>query len=136
MTSSAASGTTLYYKPSSSWVSIGGIHSVSHSFKSDTIETTNLSSTHRSYIKGIADLGEVSFDIDFDGDDTALVALRTACIAASGTAAANYKILFSDASMIIFNGIVTDFKEEAKENEVLSCSVTIKIASTVTFSEA
>jgi len=94
-----------------------------------TIDSTDLDSTWRTFIGGIKDGGECSFEIAYDPSDTAHQALETDIDGASKAVS----IAWSDSTTMTFSAIITSFSPSAALDDKLTCSVGMKITGAVTF---
>jgi predicted secreted protein len=122
-----------------SFLTIAEVKSISGpSLSRDTIDVTTHSSTGgvREFINGLADGGEVSFDVNFvPGAATHNNTTGMLSLWASGRRA-NFKIIFPTSPAVTwsFNGVLTAFEMSAPTDEVLGASVTIKVAGSPTLS--
>tara|TARA_R110000824_G_scaffold110918_1_gene259117 strand:- start:303 stop:695 length:393 start_codon:yes stop_codon:yes gene_type:complete len=94
-----------------------------------TIDTSNLDSTWRSFIGGIKDGGECTFEINYDPASTTHAAIETAM---DGTAD-NIKVLYSDTKFTTFDAVITSFSITAAMDSVVTASVGMKLASAIVF---
>lgn len=97
-----------------------------------TVETTHLSSTTREFLPTIPDGGEITFDIEYDSDDTShqiLTGLMTT------PAIAYWQVVMSDgtAANFSFAGILTGFEPGGfTVDDVVTASCSIKVTGDVT----
>ncbi len=125
---------------SEAFTSIGDVLSFSAPSESmDTIDVTAMDDTAKEFIpSGIVDGGEVTFDVNFAGNDAQHQSLRADLRA--GTAR-NFKILLNDSTgtktQFAFTGYVTKFDgAKAGIGEQYKASVTIKVTGLPTMTYA
>lgn len=95
------------------------------------IDVTDLSSTDREYLQGLADPGLVECSGFYDPTDSTHQQLRDRV--GSGTAD-NYKITYSDSSTEVFSARVQTFERGNAVDEAVPMSFSLKITGTITFS--
>lgn len=95
-----------------------------------TIDSTDMDSTWRTFIGGLKDGGEASFEIAYDpaGEST-----HAAIESAIDGAAKSIVVTWSDASTMSFSAIITGFSPSAQIDDKITASVNLKVTSTVTF---
>ena len=95
--------------------------------ETDDIETTNHDTTtkDRTFIGGLTDNGEV--DVTCQYDKTAYAAM----VALRGQPKA-FRIMFSDASGVGFNGFIKKHKTEVDMENLVTMSFTMKVSGVVT----
>lgn len=103
------------------------------SISRDTLETTSHdTSDYRTFIGGLADGGEVSFDIQFGPAVTTHIdtsGLLSKLVSSSlPTTTTNFRIVMPGSKRWNFAGIVTGFEMSAPIGDLLMASVTIKIS--------
>ena len=109
---------------------IGDVLSISPvSVSVATIDSTDLDSTWRTFIGGIKDGGECSFEIAYDPSGTDHQALETDIVGASKAVS----IAWSDSTTCTFSAIITSFSPTASLDDKLTCSIGMKITGAVTF---
>ena len=109
---------------------IGDVLSISPvSVSVATIDATDLDSTWRTFIGGIKDGGECSFQINLNPSDASHISLETDI---DGTAKA-VSIAWSDATTCSFSAIITSYAPSASIDSALTCSIGMKISGAVTF---
>ena len=121
-----ANGTTV----SVGGTAIGNLISVSPTSMSvATIDSTDMGSTWRTFIGGLKDGGECTFEIAYDPSLASHTALE------GYIDGDNYVILitWSDETTCTFNAIITSFSPSAAIDDKLTCSVGLKITGEVTF---
>ena len=126
MAAITANGTTV----SVSGTAIGNLISVSPtSLSVATIDSTDMGDTWRSFIGGLKDGGECSFEIAYDPSLASHTSLE------SYIDGGNHVILitWSDETTCTFNAIITSFAPSAALDDKLTCSVGLKITGAVTF---
>ena len=98
----------------------------------DSIETTNLSSTlgYRSYIQGLVTPGELTIACNLDPSATSHQALFTYLEDQAATVL-HWKLLFTDATFIKFQGVVTGAEVSNPIDGAITLSVTIQITGNV-----
>jgi len=94
-----------------------------------TIDSTDLDSTWRTFIGGIKDGGDCSFEIAYDPSDASHTALEADIDGGSK----DVSIAWSDATTCTFSAIITSFSPSAAIDDKLTCSVGMKITGAVTF---
>jgi|TARA_R100000084_G_scaffold74788_3_gene33660 predicted secreted protein len=109
---------------------IGDVLSISAvSVSVATIDSTDLDSTWRTFIGGIKDGGECSFEIAYDPSGADHQALETDIDGAVKAVS----IAWSDSTTCTFNAIITSFSPTASLDDKLTCSIGMKITGAVTF---
>jgi len=101
----------------------------------DTIETTSRDNAnlYKSYLAGMRDGGEVTFDLVYDPDlatHSAASAGGLVKLLQDGTLN-NFRLSFPDAApatTVTFAGIVTNFAPKAPMNDAFTADVTIKVS--------
>lgn len=101
----------------------------------DVIETTSRdnANAYKSFLAGLRDGGEVTFDIVYDPDLTTHSASSAGGLVKlqqDGTLN-NFKLTFPDsapATTVTFAGIVTAFNPKSPMNDALAADVTIKVS--------
>tara|TARA_Y100000310_G_scaffold278682_1_gene297317 strand:- start:2033 stop:2431 length:399 start_codon:yes stop_codon:yes gene_type:complete len=128
MAAITANGTTL---------SVGG--SVSDvlrisgpSVSAATIDTTSLGSVHRSFVGGIIDSGEMTFDISYDPNDNTVIENLFDNSASTIPAATNCEITFSDSSTWNFNAVLTGFDVGVEMDDKVTASISMKATGAIT----
>lgn len=115
-------------------ISIGGtdienLLSVSSpSISTTMIDTTDLSSTARTFVSGMVDGGDCSFELAYDPSLDKHEALE----ADLGTLVA-VVITWSDDTTCTFVGILTNLSPAANLDDKLTCSATVKVSGAVSF---
>jgi predicted secreted protein len=115
-------------------IAVGQILSIQGpSMTRETIDSTTLDVVggYREYITGLRDGGTLSFDMQFT--KTGYQAMATS-FALDETEAFSLELPDSTQTKIAFNGYVTDFPLDIPINDVMSCSVSIKISGGITVS--
>lgn len=99
---------------------------------SEDVEVTNMDSTAKEYISGIADGGSINFELNWIAQ-TQQTTLRNDVEA--GTAR-NYKVVFptSPNTTADFNGRCTEFSMTAEPNSQIRATANVKISGSVTWS--
>ena len=120
-----ANGTTV----SVGGTAIGNLLSVSPtSLSVATIDSTSMGDSWRTFIGGLKDGGECSFEISYDPSLASHTSLE------GYIDGDNYVILitWSDETTCTFNAIITSFSPSAAIDDKLTCSVGLKITGAVT----
>ncbi len=95
-----------------------------------TVDATHTASpdTHREYLAGIADGGEISCSFNWKPTDTNGQA--AALTRAQARTKGNWQIVFSntDASVLAFSGIITGFAWETPLDGTVKLNLTIKVS--------
>jgi len=94
-----------------------------------TLDTSNLDSTWRTFIGGIKDGGECTFEINYDPASTTHLAIEAAI---DGTAK-DIKVTFSDTKIMEFTAVITSFSVTAAMDAVVTASLGMKITDSITF---
>lgn len=94
-----------------------------------TIDSTDLDSTWRTFIGGLKDGGDCTFEIAYDPSGADHQALETDI----DGAAKSVSIAWSDSTTMSFSAIITSFSPSAAIDDKLTCSVGMKITGAVTF---
>ena len=94
-----------------------------------TLDTSNLDSTWRTFIGGIKDGGECTFEINYDPASTTHLAIEAAI---DGTPK-DIKITFSDGKLMEFKAVITSYSVTAAMDAVVSASLGMKISAGITF---
>jgi predicted secreted protein len=97
-----------------------------------TLDTSNLDSTWRTFIGGIKDGGECTFEINYDPASTSHLTIEAAI---DGTAK-NIKVVYSDTKETEFSAIITSFSITAAMDSVVTASLGMKITDSITFPSA
>ena len=102
--------------------------------KAKLIDTTNLGSTGKEYLQGIADFGQISLDCNFTGG-TEQMFLRTQY--STQAALIGYKILVPDGTGLnhtfSFNAIVSAWNLDLKTDDKVGLKVTLQVSGSVTY---
>ena len=125
MAAITANGTTV----SVSGTAIGNLLSVSPtSLSVATIDSTSMDDSWRTFIGGLKDGGECTFEISYDPSLASHTSLE------SYIDGDNHVILitWSDETTCTFNAIITSFSPSANIDDKLNCSVGLKITGAVT----
>jgi len=94
-----------------------------------TIDSTDMDSTWRTFIGGLKDGGDCSFEIAYDPLDASHLVIEGDIDGAEKAVS----IAWSDASTCTFSAIVTSYSPSAAIDDKLTCSVGMKITGAVTF---
>jgi len=97
-----------------------------------TLDTSNLDSTWRTFIGGIKDGGECTFEINYDPASTSHLTIEAAI---DGTAK-DILVRFSDSKDIEFDAVITSFSITAAMDAVVTASLGMKITNSITFASA
>ena len=109
---------------------IGDVISISPvSVSVTTIDSSDLDSTWRTFIGGLKDGGDCSFEIAYDPSDASHIALEADIDGASKAVS----ISWSDATTCTFSAIITSFSPSASLDDKLTCSIGMTITGAVTF---
>jgi len=133
-----ASGTTFTYNGQL----IGDVVSITAPAVSvATIDTTNLSSIHKTFMAGTIDSGEVSLEIMIDPGSVAADEFENewSDVATAAPTAKDCIITFpgaATATTYTFTAILTAFDMSAAIDDKLTASITLKISGVVTVNEA
>lgn len=92
----------------------------------DSIETTHRGTSKlKTFIAGLQDNGEVSFDIVYDPSDATHTELQTDLDAGTNQ---EYQITFPDASTVTFDAFVMELGASSPLADVMTADVTLKIS--------
>ena len=94
-----------------------------------TLDTSNLDSTWRTFIGGIKDGGECTFEINYDPVSTSHLTIEAAI---DGTEK-DIKVTYSDGKAMDFKAIITSFSVTAAMDSVVTASLGMKISAAITF---
>tara|TARA_R100001530_G_scaffold59629_1_gene43200 strand:+ start:1943 stop:2338 length:396 start_codon:yes stop_codon:yes gene_type:complete len=97
-----------------------------------TLDTSNLDSTWRTFIGGIKDGGECTFEINYDPASTSHLTIEAAI---DGTAK-DIKVVYSDTKETEFKAVITSFSITAAMDSVVVASLGMKITDSITFPSA
>ena len=126
MAAITAAGTTLTYDSQL----LGDVTSISApSVSISTIEATDLDSTWKTFIAGLRDGGDVTFELNYNPSG----ADHQALLADIGGGGKDFTITWSDLKTTTGNGIITSFTTTAGMDDKLTASVTLKVTGAVTF---
>jgi hypothetical protein len=95
------------------------------------IDTTDLSSTHREFIMGLADEGEITIDLNFDPTDSGQDKLSAA---RNSRQVQDFQVVLNDvgATTFTFQGFVLSFSKDIAIDSQISGSASIRITGAVT----
>ncbi len=101
------------------------------------VDVTSLDSTHKEYIGGLVDGGEVSFDMQFVGSDAQQQGLRADMVARTKR---DFKLTLNDQisstpTIIVFTAVVVSFgmKGSVDNSVMASCALKMTGAPTITY---
>jgi predicted secreted protein len=94
-----------------------------------TLDTSNLDSAWRTFIGGIKDGGECTFEINYDPASTSHLTIE----AAIDGLERDIKVTFSDTKSMEFKAIITSFSVTASMDSVVTASLGMKISAAITF---
>ena len=94
-----------------------------------TIDSTDLDDTWRTFIGGLRDGGECTFEIAYNP----LLASHAALEADIDGAAKDIVVTWSDATTCEFSAIITSFSVTAAMDAVVTASLGMKISAAITF---
>jgi hypothetical protein len=137
MTAMIGNGTTLGVGDGASpevFSTIGEVVSISGPNQTAAVaDTTNLSSTARTFIRGLEDAGEINVECNLDPADTAQDAVYTAFTA--GTAK-NYKLSLTDSApveTVTFSALVTAYGISVAIDQTTKLNFTLKVSGNTTW---
>lgn len=136
MTALKTQGTTIALGDGASpevFTAIGEVKDISWADAGGTeIETTNLSSSSKTFIMGLPDNGSVTLVCNYDPNDTQQTALKTSKDAQT---LKNYRITLSDSStQANFAAYCMNWSFTTTEDDVTTLNVTLKVSGDVTVS--
>mgnify|MGYP003628270574 CR=1 FL=1 len=94
-----------------------------------TLDTSNLESTWRTFIGGIKDGGECTFEINYDPASTSHLTIESAIDGLKR----DIKVTFSDDKFMEFDAVITSFSVTAAMDSVVVASLGMKITDAITF---
>src|ERR1051325_1614285 len=99
---------------------------------SDLWEATNLDSTAKEYVLGLADSGEIRLGLNYDPTSAQQQGLFTA---SNNRTRRNLRIIFSDtgAAQLDFAAFVQNHEISAGANAIAELAITLKITGAITF---
>lgn len=113
------------------------------SYTQTAVDTTHHNSTDRfrTYVPGMSDGGEVTFDIRYIPTITSHDATSGLVSLVGATATEDFQVTFPDNgvslnTVLSFKAIVTSFTPSADLDSSLDASVTLKISGVITYTEA
>ncbi|WP_254510420.1 phage tail tube protein [Anatilimnocola floriformis] len=101
-------------------------------FSLSAIDATNLASTWKEYVPGIHDIGELTFEIQYNAGETTHAGLTTAHIAKT---VSTWTLTFTDtgAATWAFSGFITGFEPGGMEEDgIVTASVTVQGTGAIT----
>jgi len=97
-----------------------------------TIDTTSLGSVHRSFVGGIIDSGEMSFDISYDPNSNTVIENLFDNSASAIPAATACVITFSDSSTWTFSAVLSGFDLGVEMDDKVTASISMKATGAIT----
>jgi len=99
---------------------------------SDLLEATNLDSTAKEYVLGLADSGEIRLGLNWDPTSVQQQGLFTDW---QNRTRRNFQIIFSDtgAALLAFAAFVQNYEISGGANAIVEASITLKITGAITF---
>jgi hypothetical protein len=94
-----------------------------------TLDTSNLESTWRTFIGGIKDGGECTFEINYDPASTSHLTIE----AAIDGVKRDIKVTFSDTTFMEFDAVITSFSVTSAMDSVVTASLGMKITDAIVF---
>ena len=94
-----------------------------------TLDTSNLESTWRTFIGGIKDGGECTFEINYDPASTSHLTIE----AAIDGLKRDIKVTFSDDTFMEFDAVITSFSVTSAMDSVVTASLGMKITDSIVF---
>jgi hypothetical protein len=140
MTTTLGQGTTLAYF-NSSYVTIGEVLDFSGISPSrDSIETTVLdaASNHRTFVGGLIDSGEISFEVLYNPADTDIAYIfgkfGPSATASSTEADQTLKLTFTDTAPTIYymNGFFTKIDVKIAKDDIVKATIGFKVSGAIT----
>lgn len=115
---------------------IGNITSITVGARTrDSIDISSMDSTNkkREFISGMADEGEISITVNYDGSASGVAnALNTAYN--SGTAE-TWTVTFPDTSSFACSGFITSLSIEDSYDDKITMNITIKLTGSATYTD-
>lgn len=98
-----------------------------------TLDTTNITSIHRTFIAGTIDSGEMSVEIMYDPNSDADIETSWDSNAVAAPTAATTTITFADSgnSTFIFQAILTGFEANVAIDEKVTATLTFKVTGSI-----
>ncbi|ATI54169.1 phage tail tube protein [Sphingomonas melonis] len=97
------------------------------------VDVTDLSSTRKEKLVGLADEGQIKVSLNYIPDDAGQVALEAA---RDGAAKTSFQIVLPDATQFAFDGFVLAIDKAVGVDKQVTASVSIEITGTVVKSKA
>src|ERR1041385_6875809 len=99
---------------------------------SDLLEATNLDSTAKEYVLGLADSGEIRLGLDWDPTSVQQQGMFTDW---QNRTRRNFRIIFSDtgAAQLDFAAFVQNYEVSGGANAIVEANITLKITGAITF---
>lgn len=97
-----------------------------------TIDTTSLGSIHRTFVGGIVDSGEMTFDICYNPMANGTLENLFDADASSIPAATACEITFSDSATWNFNAVLTGFDLGVEMDDKVTASISMKATGAIT----
>ena len=133
MAAIAAQGTTLKIVTTAGAITISDVLSITApSVSVTTIEASNLDSTWKTFIGGLKDGGDLTFELAYDPSDSG----HQQILADAGAGELACTVTWSDAKTTEFGAIITSLSTGAAMDDKLTLSATMKITGSVTFPTA
>lgn len=113
------------------FVAVGDVVSISGpSIAKDEIEVTALDSAAKEFLSALDDPGEITFDLNWNPQDTEHVLLRSD---AEGNTKGNFRLIWGDVSstQADFSGEVMEFSLNTEPNDAVKASVRIKLSGAI-----
>lgn len=93
------------------------------------IDVTNFASVAKEFVLGLVDSGMLTFELDYDSDNSGHIALRAKQVAGS---LSGFKMTLPDATVITFNAYVKKFSLAGGVDAVIRTSVDLRITGAIT----
>lgn len=131
-------GTLLYFEDGTTpdtFHLLSGVRSLNPSSATvETIDTTTLEKTAREFIGGLVDYGSMTFQLDYDPNDTQHTRLRDKLGTSTPFKMAVGFPQAATAQYIEVSGILESFNISAGANDTVKADVSIKLSGTPTYS--
>lgn len=131
-TASSAQGTTLEVQAAGSpttWLPVGNFTTWSGpSGEAAEIDVTNLSSTRKEYLIGLADEGNYTFNLHYDPDDAGQARMKA--LRASG-GVGRFRLTHPTSAVEEFNGFVKSFPRDGGVDSAIAAAVNIRVTGEV-----
>lgn len=125
ITAGSATATPTQWTKIANWKAFSGLDG-----QRSEIDTSNLDSTGKEYLLGLADFGQFTSELDYGPADAGQLALRAAL---SASTSRPFKLTLPNLETVTFNGLVKSLPISGGVDQVVKSQVTIRITGSPTF---